>query len=106
MKMYLNEGNSLTVDEKVFTIGDRIKVNAEDELYEGFEGIITAMFDSEDEDVPSVDILVDLDVPKKKIKVLEDRFTRANGVKTSIKEIEVTDVIMSPAMIDVIKHNT
>lgn len=99
-------GESLKIDDKVFTVGDRVLTNGSSE-YEGLYGEITEIKTDTDKDTENegIDIYVCFDVPEDKevVRVIEKRFSELYGEPKTIDEIALDLVIMAPEELEIIE---
>ena len=89
-------------EDKFFTIGDNIKVNKNDEDYQGAIGYITEIRTGDDKETDNegIDIHCSLSVPEGLVKTFEKRFSDIYGTKKTIDDIILDEVILSADMID------
>lgn len=98
-------GESLKIDDRVFTIGNRVFANESSE-YSGLYGEVIEIRTGDDKDTDNegIDVYVSFEVPEDEelIAELEDRFSELYGEPKTIDEIALDLVIMSPEMLDIV----
>lgn len=98
-------GESLEIEGRVFTVGDRVLAN-KNSYYEGLYGTILDIKTDPDKDTDNegVDITVCFDVPEdeKLVKEIEERFSDLYGTPKTIDDIALDLVIMAPEQLEII----
>lgn len=105
--MILNKyGESLKIDDRVFTVGGRVFANESSE-YSGLYGKIVEIRTGADKETDNegIDIYVSFEEPEDElIAELEARFSELYREPKTINEIALDLVIMSPEMLDIIEE--
>lgn len=100
-------GESLKIDDKVFTVGGKVLANNSSE-YEGLSGEVLEIRTDPDKDTENegVDIHVCFEVPEENedfIKTIESRFSELYRQPKTIDEIPLDLVVMAPEELDIVE---